>query len=409
MSETQQSSTQAPLPLEMVHPENRADLQGQDLGHLLARIMIVDDEPINVKIVRKYLRGAGYQNFVTTTDSTTCEQLITTEKPDIVLLDYMMPQVNGLQVLQWIRSQPKFKHIPVLILTASTDSETKFSALGLGATDFLPKPIDPNELFPRVKNSLIVKAHHDHLADYSEKLEREVEQRTAELEMSRLRVFQCLARAGEFRDDTTGMHVLRVGRCAGILASEFGYARRQVAMIEFAAQLHDIGKIGVRDAILLKPAKLTPEEITEMRKHCVFGKGIIDPTSDNEAGLARRYTDLVSRPLVKTETPLLSMAASIALTHHEKYDGSGYPNGLRGEEIPLEGRITAIVDVFDALQSPRPYKTAMTTDKVLEIIASDRGKHFDPKVHDALLKRLEDILNVYAASAAGVAHGSIAA
>lgn len=403
MSETRQSSTPAPLPLELVHPENRADLQGQDIGHLLARIMIVDDEPINVKIVRKYLRGAGYQNFITTNDSTDCERLITAEKPDIILLDYMMPQVNGLQVLQWIRAQPKFKHIPVLILTASTDSETKFAALEMGATDFLPKPIDPNELFPRVRNSLIVKAHQDHLAEYSEKLEREVEQRTAELEMSRLRVFQCLARAGEFRDDTTGTHVLRVGRCVGILASQFGYSRRQVAMIEFAAQLHDIGKIGVRDAILLKPAKLTQEEIAEMRKHCVYGKGIIDPTSDNEAELARRYTDLVSRPLVKTETPLLSMAASIALTHHEKYDGTGYPNGLAGDAIPLEGRLTAIADVFDALQSPRPYKSGMTTDQVLEIIASERGKHFDPKVHDALLNRLADVLKIYAPAAANLA------
>jgi len=371
------------------------DLKDQDLGHLFAKIMIVDDEPINVKIVRKYLRGIGYTNFVTTTDSTTCTQLITAEEPDIVLLDYLMPDVNGLQILKWIRSQEKFKHMPVVVLTASTDSETKFAALGLGATDFLPKPLDPNELFPRVRNSLIVKAHQDHLAEYSEKLEREVQLRTAELEMSRLRVFQCLARAGEFRDDTTGTHVFRVGRCAGILSSEFGYSRQQVAMVELAAQLHDIGKIGIPDAILLKPGKLTPEEMTEMRKHCVYGKGIIDPTTDNEAELARRYTAIVSSPVQVSESPLLTMAASIALTHHERFDGTGYPNGLRGNEIPLEGRITAIVDVFDALQSPRPYKTALPPEKCLEIIASDRGKHFDPKVHDALLSRLPDVMKIY--------------
>jgi putative two-component system response regulator len=379
----------------MVHPENRADLKDQDLGHLFAKIMIVDDEPINVKILHKYLRGAGYVNFVKTTDSTTCKQLIEAEEPDIVLLDYLMPQVNGLQVLEWIRSQQKFKHTPVLILTASTEAATKLAALELGATDFLPKPLDPHELFPRVKNSLIVKAHQDHLEDYSEKLEKEVQARTAELEMSRLRVFQCLARAGEFRDDTTGTHVLRVGRCAGILASEFGYSRKQVAMIELAAQLHDIGKIGIPDAILLKPGKLTPEEFTVMRKHCVYGKGIIDPTSDNEAEVARRYTDIVERPAKYPESPLLTMAALIALTHHERFDGTGYPNGLRGDDIPLEGRITAIVDVFDALQSPRPYKTAMPPEKCLEIMAQDRGRHFDPKVHDALLARLPDIMNIY--------------
>jgi putative two-component system response regulator len=213
--------------------------------------------------------------------------------------------------------------------------------------------------------------------------------------MSRLRVFQCLARAGEFRDDTTGTHVLRVGRCAGILAGEFGYSQHQVAMVELAAQLHDIGKIGIPDAILLKPGKLTPEEMTEMRKHCVYGKGIIDPTTDNQAEIARKYIDIVSKPVQYSESPLLKLAATIALTHHERFDGSGYPNGLRGEDIPLEGRITAIVDVFDALQSPRPYKTAMSKDKCLEIIASDRGKHFDPKVHDALLNRLPDVLTVY--------------
>jgi putative two-component system response regulator len=395
MPDTQISSPQAPLPPELVHPENRPDLKDQDLGHLFAKIMIVDDEPINVKIVRKYLRGAGYQNFVTTNDSAACMQLITAEEPDIILLDYMMPIVNGLEILKWIRSQPQFKHTPVVMLTASTDSETKFAALGLGATDFLPKPLDPNELFPRVRNSLIVKAHQDHLAEYSEKLEHEVQLRTAELEMSRLRVFQCLARAGEFRDDTTGTHVLRVGRCAGILAREFAYSRQQIAMLELAAQLHDIGKIGIPDAILLKPGKLTPEEMTEMRKHCVYGKGIIDPTMDNEAELTRRYSDIVQTPVRPADSPLLTLAASIALTHHERFDGSGYPNGLRGEQIPLEGRITAIVDVFDALQSPRPYKTAMSKEKCLEIIAADRGKHFDPKVHDALLARLPELMEVY--------------
>jgi putative two-component system response regulator len=389
------TATETKLPSELLHPENRDELKDHDLGHLFAKVMIVDDEPINVKIVRKYLRGAGYVNFVTSSDSTTCTQLIAESEPDILLLDYMMPKVTGLDVLQWIRAQPKFKHMPVLILTASTDSEIKFAALELGATDFLPKPLDPHELFPRVRNALIVKAHQDHLANYSSKLEREVQLRTAELEMSRLRVFQCLARAGEFRDDTTGTHVLRVGRCAGILASEFGYSKQQVAMVELAAQLHDIGKIGIPDAILLKPGKLTAEEMAEMRKHCIYGKGIIDPTTDNEAELARRYTDIVARPVQISESPLLKMAASIALTHHERFDGSGYPNGLKGEEIPLEGRITAICDVYDALQSPRPYKSALSPEKCLELIALDRGKHFDPQVHDALLRRLGDILNIY--------------
>jgi putative two-component system response regulator len=173
-------------------------------------------------------------------------------------------------------------------------------------------------------------------------------------------------------------------------------------MVELAAQLHDIGKIGIPDSILLKPGKLTHDETAEMRKHCVYGKGIIDPTTDNEAELARRYTDIVSKPIQISESPLLTMAASIALTHHERFDGTGYPNGLRGEQIPMEGRITAIVDVFDALQSPRPYKTALPLEKCLEIIAADRGKHFDPKVHEALLTRLADVMSIYTQYANGI-------
>ena len=332
------SATHASLPPGLVHPENRAELRGQDLGHLFAKIMIVDDEPINIKVVNKYLRVAGYRHFVTVTDSTTATALIESEKPDIVLLDYMMPKVNGLDILRWVRAHERLQHTPVVMLTATTDSETKLAALELGATDFLHKPLDPSELLPRVKNSLLVKAHQDHLAVYSSKLEEEVHCRTGELEMSRLRVFQCLARAGEFRDDTTGMHVLRVGRCAGILAREFGYDKKQIAMVELAAQLHDIGKIGIPDAILLKPGKLTPEEIVIMRKHCAYGKGIIDPTTENEAELARRYSDLVAHPITASDSPLLSLAASIALTHHERFDGTGYPNGLNANDHPPRGK-----------------------------------------------------------------------
>jgi putative two-component system response regulator len=383
------------LPAALTHPENRADLENEDLRHLFAKIMIVDDEPVNVKVVHKYLRDAGYVNFITTTDSTTCMETLEAEQPDIVLLDVMMPQISGLQILEWIRADKRFRHIPVLILTASTDSTTKLSALKLGATDFLPKPVDPHELLPRVRNVLIVKAHQDHLASHSFKLEREVQRRTAELELSRLRVIQCLARAGEYRDDATGRHVLRVGRCAALLATELGYSREQAVMVELAAQLHDIGKIGIPDTILLKPGKLTPEELVEMRKHCEYGKAIIDPTADSEAEVARQYIDLDLMPVQLSESPLLTMAASIALTHHERFNGTGYPFGLLGHAIPLEGRITAIVDVFDALQSPRPYKPAFPIEKCLEILQASRGADFDPLVHDAFLKRIPDLIHIY--------------
>jgi putative two-component system response regulator len=380
---------------ELTHPENRPNLSNEDADLLGAKIFIVDDEPINIKVVRKHLQGAGYRNFVTTTDATTAMETLRAQQPDVVLLDVMMPQVNGLQILEWIRADERFQHLPVLILTASTDSVTKLSALELGATDFLAKPVDPHELVPRLRNVLIVKAHQDYLAGYSEKLEREVRRRTMDVEMSRLRVIQCLARAGEYRDDTTGRHVIRVGRCAAILAAQLGYNREKAAMVELAAQLHDIGKIGIADAILLKRGKLTPEEYAVMKKHCDYGKAIIDPTTDSEAELSRKYADLGLTPGQTTESPLLKLAASIAISHHERFNGAGYPAGLVGEAIPLEGRITAIVDVFDALRSPRPYKEAYSIEKCLEILQAGRGTEFDPAVHDAFLSRMADIITVY--------------
>jgi putative two-component system response regulator len=321
--------------------------------------------------------------------------ILRAEQPDAVLLDVMMPQVNGLQILQWIREDERFRHVPVLILTASTDAPTKLSALELGATDFLSKPIDPHELLPRLRNVLTVKAHQDYLAGHSVKLESEVQKRTAEVEMSRLRVIQCLARAGEFRDDTTGRHVIRVGRCAGIVSSQLGHSGEYSAMIELAAQLHDIGKIGIPDAILLKPGKLSPEETAVMRKHCEYGKAIIDPTTDSEAELARKQANLGLMPQKVLDSPMLLKAASIAISHHERFDGSGYPFGIRGEAIPLEGRITALADVFDALHSPRPYKPPYPTEKCLELLKAGRGIEFDPAVVDAFLARIEDIKTVY--------------
>ena len=377
----------------------RPEIALEHARFLDAKLMIVDDEPINIKVVRKYLQGTGYRNFVTTSDSTQAMDMLRAEQPDAVLLDVMMPQINGLQILEWIRQDERFRHTPVLILTASSDAPTKLSALELGATDFLAKPVDPHELMPRLRNVLTVKTHQDYLAGYSVKLEREVQKRTAEVEMSRLRVIQCLARAGEYRDDTTGRHVIRVGRCARILATELGYSPMKSAMVELAAQLHDIGKIGIPDAILLKPGKLTSQEYAVIRKHCEYGKAIIDPTTDSEAELARKYSDLGLMPRQSFDSPLLTMAASIAMTHHERFDGSGYPIGIRGEAIPLEGQITAIADVFDALHSSRPYKAAFPTEKCLEILRSGRGTEFDPSILDALLSRLAEIIHVYRAYA----------
>ena len=376
-----------------VEASNNSSATGGNPG-LSAKIAIVDDEPINIKIVRKHLQVAGYQNFVTTSDAPAAAGMILREQPDVVLLDVMMPQVDGIQILRAIRADEQVRHIPVLILTASTDDRTKLSALNAGATDFLAKPVDPNDLAPRIRNALVVKAHHDHLANYSVQLERQVQLRTAELECSWLHVVHGLARAGEYRDDTTGRHVIRVSRYAMALSRELGFDDSTVRMLGTAALLHDVGKIGLPDAILLKPGPLEPAERSIMQRHCEIGGRIIE--SDGEDKLKEiNLVDLASA----TRQPLLDLAHSIAMTHHEKWDGTGYTRRLAGEQIPIEGRIVAVADVFDALSSTRPYKAAIPLPKCIEIMEKDRGRHFDPAVLDALHRRMDDVVRIYAENA----------
>lgn len=361
-------------------------------SHQSAKIAIVDDEPINIKIVRKHLQGVGYQNFVTTSEAKVALELISAQRPDVVLLDVMMPQVDGIQILREIRASQPLRHIPVLILTAATDHATRLKALEAGATDFLAKPVDVSELIPRLRNALLVKAHHDHLSSYSEQLESQVQRRTAELEESRLQVIHCLAQAGEYRDDTTGRHVLRVGRYTSILARELGFSQSQAAMMGLAALLHDVGKIGVPDSILLKPGPLDSAEREVIKQHCEIGGRIVEPGPD-DTWMTVSGQDSV--PHATAAHPLLDMAKTIAITHHEKWDGSGYPAGLVGEQIPIEGRIVAVADVFDALSSARPYKAPVPPERCLEIMSQESGQHFDPAVFDALSRRIEDVLHVY--------------
>ena len=363
-----------------------------------AKIAIIDDEPINIKVARRHLQNVGYQAFVTTSDASTAFEMISREQPDVVLLDVMMPQVNGLDLLRLIRADRHLQHIPVLILTASTEAQIKLEALESGATDFLAKPVDPNELVPRIRNALIVKAHHDHLARYSEQLEEQVRARTVELEISRLQVVLCLARAAEYRDDTTGQHVIRVGRYVRILAREMGFSESQANLIGVASQLHDVGKIGLPDGILLKPGKLTEDEFEVVKRHCEIGGRIVQPVHNDDL----RFIDGVAVPGGRDavcDQPLLAMAGRIALSHHERWDGRGYPNGLAGEAIPIEGRITSVADVFDALTSARPYKDAMSPTATLEIMGKGSGTQFDPEIYAALLRRMNYVLKVYSEQA----------
>jgi putative two-component system response regulator len=356
-----------------------------------AKVMVIDDEPTNVKVVRRLLELAGYSRFVTTTDSVTAVTQIRDERPDLVLLDLMMPQVSGLDILSEMRFDADLSFIPIVILTAAADRETKLRALELGATDFLGKPLDPSELVARVRNVLAVKAYQDRLQNYSKDLEDAVRQRTVELEASRQDVTHCLARAAEYRDDDTGCHIIRVGKYARLLGEALGMTAVEADIFEQAAQLHDVGKIGIPDAVLLKPGKLTSDEFHIMKTHCEFGQHILNPVSNEDEQMMRRHTEVGAKILEVGTSPLLVLAEKIALTHHEWWDGTGYPGKLAGESIPLEGRITAIADVFDALSSDRCYKKAFPLEKCFEIMLSERGTHFDPKVLDTFMNLREQV------------------
>ncbi|HEV3136718.1 MAG TPA: HD domain-containing phosphohydrolase [Pirellulales bacterium] len=364
-----------------------------------AKIMIVDDEPLNVRTVRRHLTMAGYQNFITTSDSAQALVMLGLGDPDVVLLDIVMPDPGGLEVLSQIRSVAQFEQLPVIILTAIDNSAVKAQALNLGATDFITKPVDPNDLVPRVRNALSLKAYHDHLQDYARQLKEEVCARTEELEESRVAIIQSLARAAEYRDNETGRHALRVGRYAATIARQLRLPEQIARVIELAAPLHDVGKIGIPDAILLKPGKLTPEEIEVMQKHCSYGKRIFEPMAWDELRTYRTHTEIGQQLMGVCRAPVLDMAASIALTHHERWDGAGYPLGLAGENIPIEGRITAVADTFDALSSKRIYKPAFPLDKCIAILNDARGGQFDPAVLDAFLDCRQEIVRIQLAYA----------
>ena len=359
-----------------------------------ANIMIVDDEPLNVMTLRQHLKMEGYTNFVTTSNSREALHLIRSEMPDVLLLDIRMPEISGIDILRVIGLDPVLQHIPVLILTAATDPATRKQALDMGASDFLQKPIDPDELLPRVRNAIVLKKHHDMIANETARLEQQVERRTQQLEATRQQLILCLARAAEHRDNDTGNHVIRVGRYTATIASRMGYPGHRLEMLEQAAQLHDVGKIGIPDSILFKPGRLDPAEYDLIKRHCALGKQIIEPISERDWNILKTHTRIGESMLHVRSSQLLMLAAKIAQTHHERWDGKGYPLGLKGEDIPMEGRIVAVADVFDALSSRRPYKEPFPRDRCFKIIEEGRGTQFDPEVLDAFFDCAEEIVSV---------------
>lgn len=358
------------------------------------RVMIVDDEETNIMMVHQYLSREGYENFVTCSDPREAIQLAETKRPDVILLDVNMPHLNGIQLLKLLNLDMGLRNIPVLVLTAATDPETKSAALELGASDFLNKPVDPRDLLPRVRNSLMLKLHFDEMALQKDQLEQLVMKRTQELYESRQQIILTLGRAAEHRDNETGYHVLRVGHFAGLIAKQLGWSTAAVSMIQQAAQLHDVGKIGIPDSVLFKPGKLDPDEYELMRQHCALGRNIISPMNPTDTSAYRTHTKVGASILHTQNSPLMIMAARIAQSHHERWDGTGYPMGLAGKDIPIESRITAVADVFDALSSKRPYKDPYPRAKCFEILKKSRGSHFDPAVLDAFFACSKEIIEV---------------
>ena len=329
-----------------------------------AHILIVDDQPANVLLLEKMLRGAGYLNLRSTTDSRETLSIFTEFRPNLILLDLLMPHLDGVAVMETLRPQiPDSTFLPILVLTADTTPEAKLRALSAGAKDFLTKPFDRTEVLLRIQNLLETRLIHRQLEGMNQRLEETVENRTRELEDARNETLERLAIAAEHRDDDTGNHIHRVGEVSGLVAETLELPKAQVELIRRAAALHDVGKIGISDEILLKPGKFTPAEFEQMKAHSAIGAEILSGSN----------------------VPLLQMAEEIALNHHERWDGTGYPNGLEGEGIPLSARIVAVVDVFDALTHDRPYKEAWPTEDAIAELQRQRKKQFDPRVVEAFL------------------------
>lgn len=329
-----------------------------------SKVLIVDDEWANVHLLERFLKEAGFTNLCSTTDSRETVRVYREMRPDIVLLDLLMPFFDGFAVMRLLREEMEpGAYVPILVLTADVTNETKQRALSSGAKDFLTKPLDLTEVLLRIRNLLDTRMLHLQIRAHSDELEEKVRERTRELEESKAEILERLATACEYRDYATGEHTRRVGNLSAAIAEAVRSPSWHVSLIRRAAPLHDIGKIGIPDHILLKEGKLNPEELEIMKTHTTIGAKILSGS---------RHV-------------LLNMAESIALTHHERWDGSGYPRGLAGNSIPFEGRVVALADAFDALRHQRPYKRAWPAGACLAEIRRQSGKQFDPNLVSAFV------------------------
>jgi len=332
-------------------------------------VLAVDDEIFNLDLIELALMDKDIKVEKALDGEEAIKKLEEIE-PYVILLDLRMPKKDGFEVLKYLKNS-KYKDIPVIVITAN--EEEKHKALEMGANDFLSKPIDPKELLLRTLNFIEMYKQKKYLDKLVEERTKELKKALKLLKETELEISERLGIAGEFRDVETGMHIKRVSRYSALLARLIKFKKEEIELILYASPLHDIGKIGIPDAILLKPGKLTEEEFEIMKKHTVIGAKMLEG--------AEKY-------------PVLNVGKIIALTHHEKWDGSGYPNGLKGEDIPIYGRIVAVADVFDALTSKRVYKDALSPQKALEIMKEGRGKHFDPELFDVFEKNFDKFLEI---------------
>jgi response regulator RpfG family c-di-GMP phosphodiesterase len=336
------------------------------------QIAIIDDTPLNLVMMENLV--SHHRDCTAMPFSVPREGLrwCLENEPDLIIVDYLMPGLDGVELIRQVRDEHGHDDVPILMVTASNERQVLYRALEAGANDFLIKPVDPYEFKPRVRNMLKLREAHLATRNRAGELADEVRKATAETLARERETVTRLARAAEFRDPETGAHIQRMSYYSALIARQLGLEASFVEAILQAAPMHDVGKLGIPDHILLKPGRLSAEELAVMRRHPEIGHDILKDSTSS----------------------IIQLGASIALTHHEKFDGSGYPRQLAGEDIPIEGRIVAVADVFDALTSPRPYKPAWPLARALDMIREGRNGHFDPLCADALLDNLDEVLAI---------------
>lgn len=338
------------------------------------KVLIVDDEASNLRLVEVVVsrawKGAA---VVTNQDPLDALDNLPDPLPDLVVVDFSMPGIDGLEFVRRFRARHGCSEIPVVMITAEADRSIRHTALELGVADFLNKPIDIVEVRARLANLLALRDAHLRLTDRARHLSFEIRKAVATIEEREDELVRRLCRAAEYRDPETGWHLQRMARYSRMVAIRVGCTEAEADLIQKAAPMHDIGKVGIADAILLKPGKLDAEELVQMRKHAEYGQAILEGSSSE----------------------LVKMGALVARTHHEKWDGTGYPHGLKGDAIPLAGRVVAIADVFDALTSRRPYKEPWPLERARTYLLEESGRHFDPQCVLALLDAWDEVVEIH--------------